>query len=67
MSSYYSTRQVALLLKVTPARLTKALWDGRIDPPKKAPNGAFLWTSKDIDRASWQLLKRAYEPQKGGQ
>jgi hypothetical protein len=43
-------------LNVTVGKLTKAVWDGRVDPPKKSPSGAYLWSLQDIERASWQLL-----------
>ena len=56
---YYSTRDVARILEITPARLTKALWDRRVESPQKAPSGAFLWTARDIERASWALLHRS--------
>ena len=64
--SFWSTRQVARLLGITPARLTKAVWDGRVDPPEKSPSGNFLWTVADIERASWRLLRKAFEPQNKG-
>ena len=55
---YRSTREVAELLNVTPSRLSKAVWDRRIDPPERGPSGAFLWTHNDIRRACWRLLRR---------
>ena len=54
---YYSTPQVASdFLHVTVGKLTKAIWDGRVDPPAKSPSGAYLWALDDIERASYQLL-----------
>ena len=58
----FSTRQVARLLGMRPARLTKAIWDDRVSPPTKGPAGNFLWTHDDIQRVSWALLHRAFEP-----
>jgi len=59
---FYSTPQVATdFLHVTVGKLTKAIWDGRVDPPAKSPSGAYLWTMDDIERASWQLLGKALE------
>jgi len=58
---FMSTRQVARLLNITPARLTKALWDGRVIAPAKSPSGNFLWTLEDINRASWVLRRQAFE------
>ena len=55
---YRSTRDVARMLGVNPSRLARAIWDGRLDSPVKAPSGAFLWTPTDIDRASWLLRSR---------
>ena len=62
---YLSTRQVARLLSVSVSLLTKAVWDGRVDPPLKSPSGNFLWTHADIDRASWALLHKPLEQVKG--
>lgn len=55
---YRSTREVARMLGVSPSRLARAVWDGRLDPPTKAPAGEYLWTIKDIERASWLLRGR---------
>ena len=58
MTTYRSTREVARLLRLNPSRLARAVWDGRLHPPEKAPGGAFLWTPEDIERASWLLRRR---------
>ena len=55
---FKSTREVAELLGVIPSRISKALWEGRIDRPQRGPSGAFLWTEEDVRRASWVLLRR---------
>lgn len=55
--NYLNTRQVAKLLEVSVNLLTKALWDGRVDPPRKSPSGNFLWTPRDIERAAWALRR----------
>lgn len=47
-----------LMHKSEIARTARALWDGRLKPPTKAPGGAFLWTHEDIERASWLLRGR---------
>jgi hypothetical protein len=60
--SIFSTRQTARVLGITTTRLAKAVWDGRVAPPEKGPSGNFLWTPKDIDRASWIILRRPFEP-----
>jgi hypothetical protein len=54
---YRSTRQVAKLLDVTPSRLSKAVWDGRLSEPERGPSGAFLWSDSDAQRACWTLLR----------
>jgi len=63
---FYSTKQVAEKLGVRPQTLTTAIWNNRLDPPQKSPSGSYLWTDWDIQRASWALLKRAYEPNQSG-
>lgn len=55
---YLGTRDVARLLGVPPGRLAKALWDGRVDAPAKGPGGAYLWTDRDVEHASWVLRHR---------
>lgn len=62
---YLATRHVARLLGVSVSLLTKAVWDGRVDPPQKSPSGNFLWTGADIERAAWALLRRPFERMKG--
>ena len=64
MTDYRSTPQAARLLGMSPSRLAKAVWDGRVDPPLKSPSGNFLWTNTDIDRASWALLHKPLERMK---
>jgi len=56
------TKQVAKILGVSVTKLQRALWDERLDPPAKGPGGVFLWTVEDVNRASWVLLRRAFEP-----
>jgi len=56
--TYRSTREVASLLGVNPARISRAVWDGRLPPPGKSPSGSYLWTEDDIRRASWFFRKR---------
>ena len=55
---YRSTRDVARMLGLNPSRLARAIWDGRLAAPAKAPGGAYLWTPQDIERASWLLRRR---------
>lgn len=57
---FFSTRQVARLLGVNPAALSRAIWDDRIDPPPKGPSGNYLWRLSDIERASWVLCRKAF-------
>jgi len=63
--NYLSTRQVAQSLGVSVSRLTKAVLSGRVDAPQKSPSGNFLWTARDIDRASMVLLHRPFEQAEG--
>ena len=55
---FYNTKEAGRILRVQPTRLQQAIWNGRIDAPAKSPSGNFLWTERDLERASWQLLKR---------
>lgn len=64
METYYGTKNVAEKLGLKPQTLNMAIWQGRVTPPAKGPAGNFLWTDEDINRASWALLHRAYEPKK---
>jgi hypothetical protein len=57
---FWSTRQVATLLGISVARVTKAVWLDRLQQPQKSPSGNFLWTEDDIERASWALLHRSF-------
>jgi len=62
--AYLSTRQVARLLGVSASLLTKAVWAGRGDPPKKSPSGSYLWTLSDIERVSQVLAHKSRSSQK---
>lgn len=62
---FYSTRQVAKILGIKPDILSKAIWQDKVSAPQKSPSGNFLWTTEDINRASWVLLHKAYEISKG--
>jgi len=53
-----STREVARLLGVTPGSISKAISSDRLDPPAKGPGGAYMWTTEDVRRACWVLLRR---------
>jgi hypothetical protein len=52
------TKQAAARLGLRPGTLTRAVWEGRIQPPAKGPGGAYIWTEADLRRASWTLLGR---------
>lgn len=65
MPQFYSTRQVAGLLHLKPDTLQKAIWQNRVRPPMKGPSGHYLWMLSDIERASWVLLHKSYEPTEG--
>jgi hypothetical protein len=56
---YHSTRQAATTIGVTPNALNRAIWEGRVNAPVKSPSGAYLWTERDIEHASWVLRHRA--------
>jgi len=52
------TRQVAGILQLSPSRIMRAIWEGRIQSPVKGPGGAFIWNEVDIRRTAWALLRR---------
>jgi len=52
------TKQVAALLGIRPNTFIRAIWEGRIPPPTKGLGGAYLWTRRDIEQASWVLRRR---------
>ncbi len=56
---FYSSRQVAKMLGVNPSRLSRAIWDGRIDEPPRGPGNFFLWGEKEIEQASWVLRHKS--------
>ena len=56
-----STKEVSRLLGVSPSRLSRAVWEERVRPPDKSPQGSFLWGPDDIQRAGWVLLGREVE------
>ena len=58
--NYFGTKDAARQLGVTPDRLQRAVWSGRVDEPLRGPGNVFLWTVKDLERASWRLLGRPF-------
>lgn len=58
MPEYFNTKEAAKMLGVRPSALSRAVWDNRIDPPQKSPSDTFLWTTDDLNRASWTLHKK---------
>jgi hypothetical protein len=62
--NYFSTRQVARLLGVSVSLLTKAVWCGRVAPPRKSPSGSYPWTLSDIERVSEVLAGKSRTNQK---
>ena len=61
---FFSTKQAAKALGVRIDTLSRAVWLNRIEAPTKSPSGNFLWTLEDINRVSWALFHKAYEPPK---
>ena len=61
--SFFSTLQVSRILGISISRLSRACWLEQIVPlPQKTPAGNFLWSIEDINRASWVLCRKAFEP-----
>ena len=65
--TYLNTKRAAKVLGVKTCTLAHAVWDERIKAPQKGPGGAYIWTEKDIGRASWVLLHKPYEPTEGNE
>jgi len=59
MKRFWSSREVAAMLGVRIGTLSRAVWEGRVDPPEKSPSGGFLWTLPDIQRGSWYFRGRS--------
>lgn len=57
---YFTTLEAARRLGVSINKLQRAIWLGQIDKPQRGPGGAYLWDDEALNRASWQLLGRAY-------
>jgi len=55
-----STKEVSRALGVKVTTLSQALWQDRFPAPEKIA-GRYLWTAKDIDRASRYLLNKPYK------
>ena len=55
MDKFFSTKQVASILILKPDYISKAVWQGRVEPPAKSPSGNYLWTIKDVESAAWVL------------
>jgi len=55
MTEFLNTRQAAEMLGVPVARLSRAVWDGRVEEPARSPAGDFLWSPDDVEAASWRL------------
>ncbi len=58
-----STIQVAKLLDVPIHALHQAITNNRMRPPDKGPGGNFIWTTEDIERASWAICHKAFTPE----
>jgi len=56
-----STREVAQVLGLRPARLGQIIWDGRLPAPAKGPGGAFLWSPEDAERAAWAVCHTSWD------
>ncbi len=56
---FYSTKHVAEILGIRPDYLCRAVWLGKVKQPDKSPQGSYLWTTTDIEAASWSLHCRA--------
>ena len=62
---YFTTLEAARRLSVAVTKLQRAIWLDKIDKPQRGPGGAYLWDDAALNRASWQLLGRAYTEKNG--
>jgi hypothetical protein len=54
-TEHLNTRDAARALGVSVSKLSRAVWEGRVDSPPRGPGNSFLWSKESIERASWQL------------
>ena len=59
---YYSTRQVADILKVKVSWIDQNVYRRRIPAPERSPSGSYMWSTRDIQRAAELLSKRKKAP-----
>ena len=59
MDKFIGTKEAAARLQVNPSRLSRAVWEGRLSEPQRAPSGAFLWAEEDLEKAAWVLTRHA--------
>ena len=61
-TKFFSTREAASMLRISAIKLSRLLWQRAIIPePLRGPDGSFLWTRADAERASWVIHRRPLE------
>lgn len=55
---FYTTKQVAELLGVPYAVITKAIFKGAVKKPAERIGKSYQWTSKEVEKASWAINHR---------
>ena len=61
----YTTQECARLLGVPPGRISMAIYDGRLPPPRRVGR-AYLWGPEDLARAARALRIRFVRRADGG-
>jgi len=52
-----NTRVAAELLGIRPPALQRAVWDGRLDVPRRFGR-SFMWTTRELEQASWIFWRK---------
>ena len=58
---FVGTRQAAKRLRVNPAALSKAVWEGRVEEPLRGPGNVRLWSEEDLQKAAWAMCGKSLD------
>ena len=66
MNELHSTPEVARVLGVKPARIRRAIFDGRLRAPELRIGRNYVWRPSDIEAAAWLFGRRLDSVQTAG-